>query len=64
MQVKRIIFCTYERNDWEIYSSLLHSYFPIQDDEGDLKLFNRIRELFIRGRNRTVSGEQQQRTRS
>ena len=58
MQVKRIIFCTYEREDWAIYSSLLHSYFPIQDDEGNLRIVNRIRNNYTF---MTVSGEQQQR---
>ena len=33
-QVERIIFCTYEQRDWDIYSNLLHSYFPIPDKEG------------------------------
>jgi hypothetical protein len=43
MQVKRIIFCTYEHEDGVIYSNLLHSYFPIQNDEGNLKIIDNQR---------------------
>ena len=38
MQVKRIIFCTYEREDGVIYSSLVHNYFPLQDANGNLRV--------------------------